>query len=247
MNIRRLLLALVAFLLISGCTNGEELNGGQVEETENGASQDEPNISDPNGEQLGENEEETKDEVEEDVKEESEKKDEKEEPKIATPKEAANEIVTAFSEKDMKKVASFVHPSKGVRFSPYAYVDVEDDVVFTAEQVKEAMSEDTVYTWGVFDGKGNPIEKTFAEYYERFIYDEDFANAEEVAVDERLGHGNTLDNTGEVYPEATVVEFYFSGFNPDFAGMDWRSLRLVLEEEDGQWYLVGVVHDEWTI
>ncbi len=247
MRLRRLLLALGAFLLIFGCANGEELNDGQVGETENGASQDEPKTADPNDEQLGDTEETTKEEAKEEKKEEEKAKGEKEEPKYATPKEAANEIVTAFSEKDMEKVASFVHPTKGVRFSPYAYVSVEDDVVLTAQQVKGAMSDDTVYTWGVFDGKGNPIEKTFAEYYERFIYDEDFANAEQVAVDERLGQGNTIDNTGEVYPEATVVEYHFSGFDPDFKGMDWRSLRLVLEKEDGQWYLVGVVHDEWTI
>jgi len=29
--------------------------------------------------------------------------------------------------------------------------------------------------------------------------------------------------------------------------MDWRSLKLVFKEKDGNWYLVGVVHDEWTI
>jgi hypothetical protein len=29
--------------------------------------------------------------------------------------------------------------------------------------------------------------------------------------------------------------------------MDWESLRLVFQEEGGVWYLVGVIHDEWTI
>jgi hypothetical protein len=29
--------------------------------------------------------------------------------------------------------------------------------------------------------------------------------------------------------------------------MDWRSLRLVFEEQGGSWYLVGIVHDQWTI
>jgi hypothetical protein len=29
--------------------------------------------------------------------------------------------------------------------------------------------------------------------------------------------------------------------------MDWVSLRLVFLQEDGTWFLVGVVHDQWTI
>jgi hypothetical protein len=29
--------------------------------------------------------------------------------------------------------------------------------------------------------------------------------------------------------------------------MDWCSLRLVLVDEGGHWWLVGIVHDEWTI
>ncbi len=29
--------------------------------------------------------------------------------------------------------------------------------------------------------------------------------------------------------------------------MDWCSLRLVFEKWGAQYYLVGVVHDQWTI
>jgi UDP-N-acetyl-2-amino-2-deoxyglucuronate dehydrogenase len=30
-------------------------------------------------------------------------------------------------------------------------------------------------------------------------------------------------------------------------GMDWRSLRLVFEKKNDIWYLVGIIHDQWTI
>ena len=33
----------------------------------------------------------------------------------------------------------------------------------------------------------------------------------------------------------------------DFDGMDWKSLRLVFQEKDNIWYLVGIIHDGWTI
>jgi (p)ppGpp synthase/HD superfamily hydrolase len=44
-----------------------------------------------------------------------------------------------------------------------------------------------------------------------------------------------------------MVEYHFSGFDPKYEGMDWRSLRLVFEEKDNIWHLVGIIHDQWTI
>ncbi len=40
---------------------------------------------------------------------------------------AANEVVEAFARRDGERLAGRAHPHKGVRFSPYAYVDVEQD------------------------------------------------------------------------------------------------------------------------
>jgi len=28
--------------------------------------------------------------------------------------------------------------------------------------------------------------------------------------------------------------------------MDWKSLRLVFEQYDGSWKLVGIINNEWT-
>lgn len=175
------------------------------------------------------------------------KEEEEEKEKSLTVEQVADQIVGAMHDEDMEWLASFVHPTKGVRFSPYAYVNVESDLVFSQEEMATLMEDETVYQWGVFDGTGDPIELTFEEYFYRFVYDKEYVNAEEIVVDDRLGPGSTLDNTDDVYPEATVVEYHFTGFEPEFEGMDWRSLRLVLEQDGNQWYLVGVIHDEWTI
>jgi hypothetical protein len=59
--------------------------------------------------------------------------------------------------------------------------------------------------------------------------------------------GNSIDNSQEYYPGARIVEYYFPGFDPQYAGMDWRSIRLVFMEENNIWYLVGIIHDQWTI
>lgn len=156
-------------------------------------------------------------------------------------------ILTALRDRDPQALARFVHPDKGVRFSPYAFVDVATDRVLRADRLAEAWSDPSTLLWGVADGSGDPLEMSAAAYFERFVYDADFLHAERIAIDERIGRGNTLDNAREVYPAATLVEYHFSGFDPRHDGLDWRSLRLVLEEADGQWFLVGVIHDQWTI
>ena len=62
-----------------------------------------------------------------------------------------------------------------------------------------------------------------------------------------IGKGNTLNNIAQVYPNGEFVEFHFTGFDTQYEGMDWTSLRLVFEENNGTWFLIGIVHDQWTI
>lgn len=155
-------------------------------------------------------------------------------------------VINALADKDMEMVANFVHPERGVRFSPYAFVR-EEHQVFMPEELIGLLGSEEVYNWGNYDGTGEPIELEFEEYYEEFGYSADFADPEQMAVNERLGQGNTINNIDEFYPGASFVEYYFSGFEEEYEGMDWESLRLVFVQEDGAWWLVGIVHDEWTI
>lgn len=161
-------------------------------------------------------------------------------------RELGNKVLTAFKNKDMKLLSSIVHPDKGVRFSPYTYVEVEKDVVITAEEMIAKLDDNKVHTWGVYDGIGDPIELTFADYVAEFVYDKDFLNADEVIYDQYVSRGNTVNNVFEVYAGSHVLEYYFKG-TAEYDGMDWESLKLVFEEKDGNWYLIGVVHDQWTI
>lgn len=160
--------------------------------------------------------------------------------------ETANQILAAIAGQDGEAWAEFVHPDQGVRFSSYGNINPEVDRVFTRDQMRTIFSDSASYNWGFYDGTGDPIVGDFALYYSEFVYDVDFLQAPEVSLNHVLGHGNTLNNLQDIYPKAVFVEYHFAGFDPQYGGMDWRSLRLVLEQKDGIWYLVGVVHDEWT-
>jgi hypothetical protein len=162
-------------------------------------------------------------------------------------KDTAKKVVEILKNKNLQKLSEYVHPSKGVRFSPYATVDPQNDIVFKSNELKGKFNDDTVYTWGRYDGSGKPIELTFTEYYNEFIYDEDFANAENFATNELIQTGNSISNIEEVYPDAEFAEFNFSGFEDQYEGMDWTSLRLVFEKYQNSWKLIGIIHDQWTI
>jgi hypothetical protein len=165
----------------------------------------------------------------------------------------AAQAILALRDHDIRQLTGLVHPVKGVTFSPYTYLRPlqgapgEADLVFSPAQLSGLWTDPTVYHWGTYDGSGEPIDLTFREYYGKFVYDVDFAQPDVVGFNETVGQGNTINNIATVYPNAVTVEYHFDGFDPQYAGMDWRSLRLVLEEMDGTWYLVGIVHDQWTI
>lgn len=172
----------------------------------------------------------------------------KSESEIKAAVEARSQVaITAIKERDMEKLSSLVHPVKGVLFSPYSHIELGKHKVFTMEQLKGLLESEEVYYWGDYDGSGHPIELTFKQYFDRFVYNHDFANAEKIAFNEIQQWGNTIVNILDIYPEGRFMDYSFSGFEPGYDGMDWASLRLVFEEHNGQWYLVCIAHGEWTI
>lgn len=163
--------------------------------------------------------------------------------------EAASSVLGALKKGDMASLAAWADPEHGVRFSPYAYVDVKSDLVFKQDELKGLMQDSTTYTWGFFDGSGEPIATTYADYHQRFVYDADFATKGKAAPNQILASGTTVNNIGEAYPRERYefVEYYIAGVDPQYNGMDWRSLRLVFANTGKGYALVGIIHDQWTI
>lgn len=161
--------------------------------------------------------------------------------------QTADQLIQAISDKNTETISAYTHPVKGLRFTPYTYVSLEQDRVFNKEEVKNFFNDHNVYVWGHYDGTGDEISLTPSEYYENFIYSQDFKNAEKVGYNEVLSSGNMLENQFEVYENPIIIEYYFSGFDEKYEGIDWKSLRLVFEQYKNDWKLVGIIHNQWTI
>jgi len=164
------------------------------------------------------------------------------------PSQAAQDIIAAqaaavlqaLKAANMAELAGFVHPIKGLRFSPYASVDAKTDVVLTASQLNGALQDQAKRVWGGDDGSGAPIRLTFAGYYHKFVYDRDFAQSPQVTYNK--GDKGT-NQTWEQYPNAIVVDYRL----PQTGGTPPEHLRLAFEQHQGKWYLSGIIHDGWTI
>ena len=157
------------------------------------------------------------------------------------------EVLTIFKDKQYTKLDSLIHPEEGVRFSPYATVSA-DDKKFSREEFNALVTsnKNKKINWGSFDGSGDPISLTAAEYFKRFVYDANFVAPEKYDINNFIETGNSINNLKAKYEGSDFTESHFSGSKKN-GGIDWKSVRLVFKEIGGKYYLVGVVHDQWTI
>lgn len=165
---------------------------------------------------------------------------------IESLKRAARDAVDILRERDLNRLAKIVDPEKGLRFSPYAHIDEKTSLLFQADELP-SFKDTKTYTWGVYDGSGEPIELSFRDYFEKFVYNQDFSSAPDVSINSLKGQGNVPFNGTELYPDASYVEYHFSGFDKKNEGMDWESLILVMRPVGQEWKLCAIVHAGWTI
>jgi hypothetical protein len=162
----------------------------------------------------------------------------------------ARAVMLAIKARDMQRLATFVHPGRGVRFSPYISVDTKTERALSRQQVVNLYWSRRRLVWGEADGSGDPIRLTFRQYLKRYVYRQDLLSDREVGYNplNRRGPGTAINNLLEVYPRAILVRYSHEGITgPQGGAMDWQQLWLVFEKWRGEWYLVGIANNEWTI
>lgn len=144
-----------------------------------------------------------------------------------------------------KNLYRYAHPTKGVRFSPYATIDPVNDKSFSIEQMVNDFNSDSLLLWGKYKQTGDPINLSFKDYYSNFIYDKDYSLPTTIGYNKKIREGESEFNFLDVYESSVFVEYYIE---PDFGEneQNWSSLILIFEEYNSEWYLVGVVHDQDT-
>lgn len=155
-------------------------------------------------------------------------------------------IAQIIKDRDYTALAAYIHPERGVLFTPYSTVDFSSNKCFFPDEVKQFDENKTSYVWGVMDGSGNPIEMTVDSYFDRFVFDYDYTQAQAIGVNYIIRSGNSLENVDSMFHNARFVDLNNPG-SKERDYLDWSTLRLVFEEYNGQLMLTAIIHCEWTV
>jgi len=171
-----------------------------------------------------------------------------EEPKqdTLTLEQFTDHLIDILDTNNLIEFAQFFHPEKGTYFSPYTLIDTTNVRFNTNDFITDLNTNKTIY-WGEFDGSGDPINLTINDYFKQFVYAVNFKTlTTHKNINSDLTFSNTLNNAKEVLPNAEYIEYYYKGTDK-YDGMDWASLIFYVEKFDGKYYLVAVIHNQWTI
>lgn len=155
-------------------------------------------------------------------------------------------VMDALKMEDYVTLSSFVDSSDGLSLGPNQYVEIPDTVVLSVADVLTISTSTTLYTWGMQPGSGDDIILTPSDYFDQYVYDEDYELAPMIGQNTVVSFGSLINNISIAFPGTSFVEFYFSGFDPTYAGLDWKSVTLVFEDYAGTWKLKAIVHGAWT-
>ncbi len=160
--------------------------------------------------------------------------------------EQAARIQKALANNNFASIANDIHPTRGVRFSMYAYIQPKSDKVFSRAQYKQYLKQSKIrFTWGALDGTGEQFVVSLPTYLRSWINAKKF-NYARTDINDFVNQGNKINNIRAVYPKADVVEYYSDG-SDEYEGMDWRVMRLAFDAYKGKRYLVAIISNQSTV
>lgn len=170
----------------------------------------------------------------------------------------AQQALLAFKNKNGAALAELAHPTLGIRFTPYAWDELDKNMVLHRKDLAGIFTSKKKILWGHYDGSGDPISMMFAQYGKRFVWNTDYTKVKEKENAplkdylqkhfQYLADGDEGQKLLELYPQARVFAYYYPGVTaPQGGAMDWSHLLLIFVPKGDDWFLVGVVHHQWMI
>lgn len=159
--------------------------------------------------------------------------------------ELANNTLQAIKVEDFEKLQNYIHNEKGVVFAYATNIDSYSPV-FLKKQIGEFGEDNNKYIWGIGTHSDDMLELTVNEYFEKYLYKEDYLNVEKISINNTIGTSNAIDNIEEVFPDCIYVEFYYEG-TEEYGYLDWSSLKVVMEDYNGQLKVVGLINSYYIM
>ncbi|MEC5211086.1 hypothetical protein RCH20_002168 [Psychrobacter sp. PL15] len=112
-----------------------------------------------------------------------------------------------------------IHPTRGVRFSMYAYIRPEVDKTFSCAQFVQYLQQSkTRFTWGDLHGTDELLIVPLPTYLESWVDGGNYNDAY-ITVNTFASRGNMINNVKDIYQKSDVVDFYYKG-SDEYVGID---------------------------
>ena len=88
--------------------------------------------------------------------------------------ELIRDLFFMVEQKDFSKLSQEVHPIHGARFTPSEPISFDDNKVIDHQSFLTFFSDETVDFWGNLPSTVFKIDMSSADYYDNYIYEQDY-------------------------------------------------------------------------
>ncbi len=155
---------------------------------------------------------------------------------------AGNEVLMVLKAGDYKTLEGLTSLG-GLSWNENPQLDLTKSDI-SKDKVAGIPLDTKTYLFGYTDGKGDPIQLTIADYVKKWLYNRDYINAPEVALNEILEKsGNNINSLLEDSGSRAFIAYKF----PGDGGFDWGTIYLFFDMESGDYKLRGIAKNQWGI
>lgn len=157
----------------------------------------------------------------------------------------AIKTLDSINRRNYESLSKHIHPEKGIVFTPFSFVDYDENHVFSSDQVSKFGDDNNEYIWGIAVSN-LPMKFTVNEYFEQFVCDKNYINVDQIAINSIVKQGNSIENVAEIFDDAIFIDFHDSG-SKEYEGLDWSSLKIVMGKYNGEFKITAIIHSCYTL
>ena len=143
-------------------------------------------------------------------------------------------------ENSLMGIKKLIHPKKGVIITDMVSFGNKDEQHFDQKTFIKSLNDTKEILWGYTYGEGGPILKSLNTWIR--------GSHNEMSNISKIDPLDTFKNfSREGYSKIKAYEVYWINEESKTKEYDWLGLVVILAEYQGEWYIVGLMRDRWTI